>query len=143
MTARLLPGTGGNFEDGTPRYFSCQTCHMIPSIGTGADKSGISVRKDLAVHDMTGGNFWLADVIKYQEAKNQLVFGGGLTSLQVEALDVGALRAKKQLSMAVSLQINGNTLKVINQTGHKVISGYPEGRRMWLHLTWLDQNDGY
>jgi hypothetical protein len=136
----LTAGTGGNFEDGTPRYFSCQTCHMIPSTGTGADKSGILVRKDLAVHDMTGGNFWLADVIKYQEAKDQLVFGGGLTSLQVEALDAGALRAKKQLSLAVSLQINGNTLKVINQTGHKVISGYPEGRRMWLRITCLDRN---
>ena len=136
----LTAGTGGNFEDGTPRYFSCQTCHMIPVTGMGANKSGILLRKDLAVHDMTGGNFWLADVIKYQDANNQLVFGGGLTPLQVEALDAGALRAKRQLSMAVSLQINGNTLKVVNQTGHKVISGYPEGRRMWLRITWQDQN---
>ena len=27
---------------------------------------------------------------------------------------------------------------VVNHTGHKVISGYPEGRRMWLNIEWRD-----
>ncbi len=34
--------------------------------------------------------------------------------------------------------MTGNTLKVVNLTGHKLISGYPEGRRMWLNIKWYD-----
>ena len=33
---------------------------------------------------------------------------------------------------------DGNTLSVANLTGHKLISGYPEGRRMWLNIKWYD-----
>jgi hypothetical protein len=29
-------------------------------------------------------------------------------------------------------------VKVINYSGHKLISGYPEGRRMWLNIKWYD-----
>ena len=31
----LQAGTNGNFEDGTPRFFTCQTCHMAPTVGQG------------------------------------------------------------------------------------------------------------
>ena len=27
---------------------------------------------------------------------------------------------------------------MINLTGHKLITGYPEGRRMWLNIKWYD-----
>ena len=37
--------------------------------------------------------------------------------------------------------INGNTLIVTNLTGHKLITGYPEGRRMWLNIKWYDSNN--
>jgi hypothetical protein len=37
--------------------------------------------------------------------------------------------------------VSGSTVKVINQTGHKLISGYPEGRRMWLNIKWYDHMD--
>jgi hypothetical protein len=35
----------------------------------------------------------------------------------------------------------GNTLKVTNLTAHKLISGYPEGRRMWLNVRWYDSSN--
>ena len=37
-----------------------------------------------------------------------------------------------------SLTVTGNTVRVTNLTGHKLISGYPEGRRMWLNVQWFD-----
>jgi hypothetical protein len=56
----------------------------------------------------------------------------------------GALRAKEQLQLAATLEVNasGNEVevKVINHTGHKLITGYPEGRRMWLNIKWYDDN---
>ena len=33
------------------------------------------------------------------------------------------------------------SIKVVNLTGHKLISGYPEGRRMWLNIKWFGLND--
>jgi hypothetical protein len=137
----LLAGTGGNYEDGTPRYFSCQTCHMRPVIGIGCDKNGVPIRKDLPLHDMTGGNYWMPVAIQYLDNLGKLRLGGGLTAVQSAALVDGAVRARLQLNMASSLDVNGNTLIVTNLTGHKLISGYPEGRRMWLNITWYDVNN--
>jgi hypothetical protein len=134
----LVAGTGGDFEDGSPRYFSCQTCHMRPVNGPGCNKQGAPVRKDLALHDQTGGNYWMPVAIQYLDSLGKLRLGGGLTADQNTALNDAVPRAEKQLAEAATLVVTGNTLKVINHTGHKLISGYPEGRRMWLHITWFD-----
>ena len=139
--AALIAGTGGNYEDGDPRYFSCQSCHMRPVISAGADKSDARVRPDLPRHDHTGGNYWLTDMIRYQDSKGQLRLGGGLTASQFTALDAGQLRAVEHLQQAASLLVEGDILKVVNLTGHKLITGYPEGRRMWLNIKWYDSSD--
>ncbi len=120
------------------RYYSCQTCHMRPVTGTGANKRGVPVRRDLPLHDMTGGNYWMPSVIEYLDDRGKLRLGGGMTSQLTAAMNDGALRAQEQLRLAASLQVEGHKLKVINHTGHKLISGYPEGRRMWLNIKWFD-----
>lgn len=134
-------GNGGNYSDGTPRYFTCQSCHMRPVQGAGCNKGDAQVRKDLPLHDLTGGNYWMPDAIKYLDSQGKLRLGGGLTSAQISAMDGGKTRAMKELSAAANLTVNGNTLKVINLAGHKLISGYPEGRRMWLNIRWYDDNN--
>jgi hypothetical protein len=137
----IVAGTGGDYEDGETRYFSCQTCHLRPVTGPGCNKKGAPVRPDLPLHDMTGGNYWIADAIQWQDQQGTLRFGGGLTDLQNAALDDGQVRAMKQLSQAASLEVIGDTVKIVNLTGHKLITGYPEGRRMWLNVKWYDGND--
>ena len=139
--AALAAGTGGNYEDDTPRYFSCQTCHMQPTTGKGCDKNGILTRADLPLHDLTGGNYWIPEAIAYLDSLGKLRLGGGMSSGQVTDMVAGATRARHQLDIAAALEVNGTTLKVINLTGHKLITGYPEGRRMWLNIKWLDGND--
>ena len=137
-TAAQASGTGGNYEDGTDRFYSCQSCHMRPVTGKGCNKKGAPNRTDLPLHDMTGGNYWMPEAVKYLDALGKLRLGGGLTANQITAIDDGALRAKEQLDLAASLSVSGNTVKVVNHTGHKLISGYPEGRRMWLNIKWYD-----
>ena len=139
--AALAAGTGGNYEDGDPRYFSCQSCHMRPTTSAGANKRGVLIRPDLPQHDHTGGNYWLTDMIKYQDSRGQLRLGGDLNSVQLDAIDLGQQRAVEHLQQAADLSVVGNTLKVVNLTGHKLISGYPEGRRMWLNIKWYDDNN--
>jgi hypothetical protein len=138
----LLAGTGGNYEDGTPRYFSCQTCHLQPVTGKGAFRGSAPIRNDLPLHDMTGGNYWMPEAIQYLDGQNKLVFGGSLTPEQISGMNDGVLRAIDQLNGAASLTVNGNVLKVINLCGHKLISGYPEGRRMWLNIKWYNNLQG-
>ena len=134
-------GIAGDYEDGTARFFSCQSCHMRPVESAGANKNNVEIRKDLPSHDHTGGNYWFADITKYQDSMGTLRFGDDLTAAQIEALGMGQQRAIGHLQQAASLQVSGNTLKVVNLTGHKLISGYPEGRRMWVNIKWYDDAD--
>jgi hypothetical protein len=138
--AAAFVSAGGNYADGEPRYFSCQTCHLRAVTGVGCNKKGAPTRTDLPLHDMTGGNYWMPDAIQYQDAQGALRLGGGLSTVQIEALEAGKDRARQQLDLATSLTVdmNTNTLKITNLTGHKLISGYPEGRRMWLNVKWYD-----
>ncbi len=137
--AALLAGQNGNYADGTPRYFSCQSCHMQPVVGQGAGfPGGPPTRTDLPLHDLTGGNYWVPQAIEYLDALGKLRLGGGLDSRQIAATQAGAQRARGQLEAAGGLRVTGNVLKVINLTAHKLISGYPEGRRMWLNIKWFD-----
>jgi cytochrome c553 len=129
--------TTANYEDGESRFYTCQTCHMRPVTGQGCNKNP-EIRDDLPLHDMTGGNYWMPEAIKYLDVQGKLRLGGGLSATQIAALDAGALRAKEQLDLAATLSVQGNSVKIINHTGHKLISGYPEGRRMWLNIKWYD-----
>lgn len=135
-----------DYEDGTERFYTCQTCHMAAATGVGCNKHNVPVRTDLPRHDQTGSGYWMPDVVLYQEDENTLRFGTGLNQTQRDALTAGKDRAEQHLSSAASLaatQVGGQLrVRVTNLTGHKLISGYPEGRRMWLNVRWLDALGG-
>jgi hypothetical protein len=140
--AALAAGAGGDYEDGTPRYFSCQTCHMRPTTGSGAVGMHMSVaptRTDLPLHDLTGGNYWMPLAIEYLEDEGKLRLGGKMSALQTADMLAGAVRAQHMLDTAAGLEATGTTVKIVNLTGHKLITGYPEGRRMWLEVAWYDE----
>jgi hypothetical protein len=133
-------GTTTDYADGTPRVFSCQSCHMPPIAGVGCDKVDPNLpRADMPRHDLSGGNFWMLDVMPYMEAQGTLPFGGGFAT-KAAAIADGRQRAKATLSSAAALSVEGGAVRVLNLTGHKLISGYPEGRRMWLRITYHDES---
>lgn len=134
-----------DFVDGAVRTYSCQTCHMSAATGKGCNKNNAPVRTDLGRHDLVGGGYWMPDVIKYQDANGTLRFGGGIGSAVLAAMEAGKARAIEMLQSSATLsatQSGGDLIvRVTNLTGHKLISGYPEGRRMWLKITWFDGDD--
>ncbi len=134
--------SNANFEDGEIRYFTCQTCHMSPATGKGCNKNNFPTRTDLATHDQTGAGYWMPDVVQYQNTKGTLRMGGGLTQRQKDALNAGKARAQAMLQSAGRLsasQAGSNLMvRVTNLTGHKLLSGYPEGRRLWINVRWYD-----
>jgi hypothetical protein len=126
------PQFGGNLD--TVR--TCQDCHLRDVTGKGCDKADAQTRSDLPLHDLTGGNTtvpqWVAQAYP--------------TEVTSAALDSGILRARYMLRHAASLSTDLTWqdgvlelhVRVINETGHKLPSGYPEGRRMWLNVRAYD-----
>ncbi|MCC6358159.1 MAG: hypothetical protein IT450_05410 [Phycisphaerales bacterium] len=121
------PVMGGNRE----YVASCQDCHMRAVTGAGCYLPEAPIRNDLPLHDMTGGSVWLPTVLGLLEP-----------NIDTYALSVGAERARFMLQNAarLDLEVDGANLevKVTNLTGHKLPTGYPEGRRMWLQVRFYD-----
>jgi hypothetical protein len=110
------------------------------------------------LHDFTGGNAWVPYILastvsgspNYDPTNASLLRQGSnvLTldlnqgmGLDPAALLAGVDRSIQQLELAASIedlnydQSTGQLqFRVQNQTGHKLISGYPEGRRMYVNI---------
>jgi hypothetical protein len=110
------------------------------------------------LHDLTGGNVWVSAVLASAvpgspnyDATNDALLNQGPAVLTLDlnagqginpvALLAGADRAAQQLELAASFTdvsydaTTGDlTFRVQNQTGHKLISGFPEGRRMFVNI---------
>ncbi|MBX3354327.1 MAG: hypothetical protein KF724_01360 [Phycisphaeraceae bacterium] len=115
---------------------SCQDCHMPDQVGGGCtfyEFPPFFTRKDMPQHSMAGANHWVVAAIAYQLGEDAKF--AGLTKERVEA---GRARTIQMLRDASDLELDqvGGQLRarVINQTGHKLPTGYPEGRRMWLNV---------
>ncbi|MBN2175141.1 MAG: hypothetical protein JW731_13485 [Bacteroidales bacterium] len=124
-------GISGTYFGGNKPYVStCQDCHMRDVTGHGCNKSYAPLRDDLPLHDMTGGNTFMPDLV-------ESLFPGEVNSA---ALAAGKLRALDMLKHAASMEVTVNQLdrevivKITNETGHKLPSGYPEGRRIWINM---------
>jgi len=134
-----IPSTafGGNLTN----VISCQDCHMKEVTGKGANKSFVPIRNNLGQHDLTGGNTFIPLLIKNLYAND--------SDVDLNAIDAGILRAEYMLKNAATLNLNATAtgdgfdveVEVINETGHKLPSGYPEGRRIWINLRAYDESN--
>lgn len=104
--------------------------------GSGCNEPGVPNRADLPMHDLTGGNAFIPDILP-------ILWPSEGDSVRLQA---GKARVLEMLSKAATLtlskdQVGANpllTVKVVNETGHKLPTGYPEGRRMWLNVKAYD-----
>ncbi|MFQ5514709.1 MAG: hypothetical protein ACE5FG_09740 [Myxococcota bacterium] len=111
---------------------SCQDCHMPHVSGRDAEL-GLD-RDDIPVHELVGANTFIPAVLPHHPS-----FGA---EVDPEILSEGITKATTMLRRAatLSLDLSGDhlTVRVTNETGHKLPTGYPEGRRMWLHVRAFD-----
>ena len=132
---------------------SCQNCHMPDSGVFGATAStfpGTPDRTgDLPVHEFAGGNVWIPKILKGE------LFATDAT--RSAALDQTVSRATALLASSADLTLQltsfqaptatkPGTLKILvtvtNLSGHKLPTGYGEGRRMWLNVKVADKVSG-
>jgi len=114
---------------------TCQDCHMA-DVAMQACSQG-EARTDAAGHFFTGANTWVLGAVLDEYGASS-----GLTTASVAA---AATRTRAMLEAASDLEVtqDGSTLtvRVVNQSGHKLPTGYPEGRRMWLTVRFFAGDD--
>ena len=142
----FAPQFAGSKPDSVVR--SCQDCHMRRTTGKATEDIYNPVERNcvttgcLPEHDLVGGNTWVPQIL--QDSRWRL-------NSQAEAayLNMTILRAREMLQRAATFTVtltsnDGDkiaTVRVINETGHKLPTGYPEGRRMWINLKAYDGNN--
>ncbi len=123
---------GGNHPTGIMR--TCQDCHMpdMQSYGSAFDNKPLYERPDVPSHEFSGGNTWIQDVLL-----NLYPF-----AVDPEYMYDSQDRALYMLQNAATLVLYKEDcdlrVRIINETGHKLPTGYPEGRRMWIEVAFLD-----
>lgn len=122
---------GGDHPTGI--MVTCQDCHMPHT------ESWLSIfaeppffrRMGVRAHDFTGGNAWMQELVGILYPDREGAY-----------LDFGKDRARSMLSRAATLDIVERDcrlrVRITNETGHKLPTGYPEGRRMWLSIRFFD-----
>lgn len=138
------PQFAGSKADGIVR--TCQDCHMLRTTGAAVYSDGVerdcAANGCLPAHVLAGGNTWVPQLL--QDERWQLA-----ALADAEALDATVLAARDMLQKAATLSVDiipaldgrQAVVRVVNETGHKLPSGYPEGRRMWINLRAYDKDD--
>ncbi len=115
---------------------TCQHCHMADTAGYACKYfSQVPLRDDIARHDLTGGNTFVPTIL-----------ADFYSTLDTEALRRGRIRSEATLHRASDLAVDayrsGDSVlarvRITNLTGHKLPTGYPQGRRMWINLIATD-----
>ena len=133
-TGVYAPQFAGNKLDGV--VSTCQDCHMRDVSGAGANVEGTPVRPDLPLHDQMGGNHFIPDVLPdFFPAEVDVT---QLQAAKQRAVDMLQKAATMTLEAAVAGVNPTLRVTIMNETAHKLPSGYPEGRRIWLNVRAYD-----
>ena len=121
----------------------CQQCHMP----TPPDTSGIYAcvyqdtdrAGDYGVHEFAGGNTWVPAVLQaeYPNLNRGQAFSDTIAAAEAR-LESAALLTLTAPETTPSGQSFQASVRVTNRSGHKLPTGYTEGRRMWLQVRALD-----
>ncbi len=111
----------------------CQDCHMPVVKGYAAYAKNIKQRDDIYKHEFVGASTWMPDV---------LIWMYDLPDDRVAALKKTQVLAGEMLKSAAKLELKKKDDKLVvnitNLAGHKLPTGYPEGKRMWINVKFFD-----
>lgn len=133
---------------------TCQGCHM-PQATPPAAQPGLPLQAcsvggpprngELPTHEFAGGNAWVPGLLKglYPDLGREEAFDR-TTSAARRLLSQHSATITTQASLASvpgDAWVLALTTRVINHAGHKLPTGYAEGRRMWIAIDVRDAQD--
>ncbi len=143
--------TGGRFGGNKPVVSTCQDCHMPDTNGRGCFFPNYEFRNDLAYHSWAGANLFALDMMLEMYSGQSVTVSGTngpiytvpeLTPEYQNFMILAKGDTEYMLENATDLELSqvGPTLvtRVINECGHKLMTGYPEGRRIWVNVVFRD-----
>jgi hypothetical protein len=134
--AQVAIDMGGRFGGNDPIVSTCQDCHIPTTTGT-ACNPGLNgaVRNDLPLHDFNGANSWVLDAVRS-------LYPDSETGLNTTSVAAAHQRTQTMMQNAADLYASAAsgdlTVRIVNQSGHKLPTGYGEGRRMWINVQFAD-----
>lgn len=123
---------------------TCQDCHMPAFSGVAANNAGVPTR-ELGSHTIVGGNTLVSRMVAHLYATRDIDELRNLAE-DAERVTEAARRLLQEDSAVLEARSVGSDgrlrVRVTNLTGHKLPTGYAEGRRMWLghEVTYLDDS---
>lgn len=127
---------GGRFGGNKLEVSTCQDCHMPDVTAQGCRFE--PERPDMPLHSFNGGNTWVLEAIRN-------LYDDSETNLTATSVAQSIARAEEMLRNASDMELTqlGSDLnvRVINMSGHKLPTGYPEGRRVWVNVKFFDAAD--
>jgi hypothetical protein len=115
----------------------CQDCHMPDTQGWGCNLQfePFFERMDVPQHSFMGSNTWVLKAVRdlYPDTET------GLSAASVDemiARNTDFLQKASDLSvLRIGDQIRA---RIVNQTGHKLPTGFPDGRRIWVNVKFFN-----
>lgn len=125
------PGRFGGYQ--VSSYSTCSDCHQPAVQGFGCNPFlNPPQRNNVPQHNFSGANSWVL------RAVNDLFpnFVTGLEDPQLidEAIDRNALMMQRASDMELTVVGDQLKVRITNESGHKLPSGYAEGRRVWINV---------
>ena len=128
---------------------SCQSCHMVVVDNAYNTNNANTPLRSVPRHDLVGGNVWVPLMMAGmypglgREQAFQYTSDRARELLQESAaltVEVDNGRGVNELGMPILSAGKNNRIavRVENLTGHKLPTGYPEGRRAWLEVKLID-----
>jgi len=95
----------------------------------------IGLRDNIPEHSFIGANSWVLGAVRN-------LYDDFETGLSDESIALNHTRTETLMQKASDMDLsqvdNQLNVRITNMSGHKLPTGYPEGRRMWLNVKFLD-----
>jgi hypothetical protein len=128
---------GGRFGGARgPVVSSCQDCHM-PGRANSRNCTANPPVRTIPLHEFNGSNSWVLRAVDG-------LIPRALTLLTQNSVNTSVSRNAQLMrdasDMELSVVDDELNVRVINYSGHKLPTGYAEGRRMWINVRFLAAN---
>jgi len=130
---------GSAFATPGDDFRSCQDCHMAPVADMAACQDhlmlGHTHPEGGRRHDLVGANRFVLELLADDAVfPDTTLFANSLEVLDAFVQTAATLEVDPPPSVDLGLGLSDLTVTVTNETGHKLPTGYSEGRVMWLEV---------